>query len=91
MRLLDADPIPDLDHVIRTLDALQAQQVGGRGLPHVQTILTYLRRGDFSLATHVARTDMDKSCPFPEVAAFIEAHLLDTPRDRRHRTAPPAR
>jgi hypothetical protein len=57
------------------LEELQSQENEGRGIRHIQAIITYLRRGDFDLAVNIYRVDGDKTNMYPVIRDFLAQYL----------------
>ena len=54
------------------LDRLQGQTNGGRGVSCVQSVVAYLRRGDYSAARAVVNNESDKIRSYDAIVAVLE-------------------
>lgn len=62
--------------IARRLFDLQKDQNDGRGVSCVRSIVWYIEHDDFESAKAVANTDFDKIRRYPEIAEYVQKHLL---------------
>ncbi len=56
---------------IDTLDLLQANQNGGRGVSHIKTIIIFLRREEYDKAANVYQIEGDKTRAYPQIKEML--------------------
>jgi hypothetical protein len=64
-----------------TLDELQSQANGERGISSVRTVISYLRSGDRETAAIAIRNEWDKISSYPEISEHLIVEGLFVPYD----------
>ena len=65
----------EMEELAEELNKLQAVENEGRGISHIRTICTYLRRGEWDLAVNVYRTEGDKTGMYPVIKKFLRERM----------------
>lgn len=66
----------DLNIIADELEQLQADKNDGRGISCVQTIITYLKRGDLKNARNVCFNEADKISSHEDIRDFLKEKLF---------------
>ena len=61
----------EMEQAATLLDELQQKENNGRGITHIRTIITFLRRGDFDLAVNTYQIEGDKTRAYPTLVKAL--------------------